>query len=766
MRLIAARSTGHRGAQRSMRFDVDLIYVNAPNGKGKTWLLEVLLMSLAGRHPTAGTGGAPTSSGETIMRQAVGEKVQATTEWRDNEGRRIEVSQTWKRSRKTVKGIATISYPKPVLTVTTADGRGLEQAAAKGYVAATFGDSALYDGETLIGAKASSTARRKLLFSYVVGSPWTVEDLWTHAEAMGVDEEAVIGVFDRPELDTAKFYRPWESGPLVSWMRSTHEELAKIANADAVSVRNSSKALDALEGDPIDGHEVATLKATLDAVKATNRLKLSGLSEAVETELVSAIAEVAKADKREKLEDRRARATAELDAASGETAGAERERVSAALAKVPTEETSASAVQTAREALDAADAKMEADHTAWQTAFRAASDAHEKLSVVRAERGATREAASPLDIAEALLEKLRGVIDDADEAFEAPKCPLCRSTFEPEGSLAEAESDLAALRETLKVEAAAKQLQANARQALLSAFQSADDKTDRLLAAFRASQDARERKRTVLTETTTVASDHTDNRKRLEQEIASLAGATANPARVAALVETAARVERELDELGAVDGALFRGETTQAARSTLAAAQTECDSAEDTATRSLRTADRRLQRKQDAETQRATVLESVARATLSSKAADVFGPTGLQEQILTAGLASFTEAVNECLPEDRRPFRVRFADSRGTSACIFESAMAGAMLPVEALCHGEWVPIEAAIMAGARRHARCPWDGIIIDGVEGVSYENRQALFANLGALQRSGRVGQVIALGCSDSPDAPEGWTVRGVEG
>jgi len=761
MRIKRIESEGHKGARWGVDFDQPLIYLRAPNGAGKSRTLEAFAMAQTGRHPTAGTGDAPTSSGEPILRQAAGDSSLSRVVWVDGDGRIARVTRSWKRSTKLVKGEEQIKYPRPKLIVETFDGkiiRDLKEGDA--YLQKTFGDFDLFSGETLTGSKATSNARREVLFRYM-RSDWDAARIWREAAAFELDEETVRAIFERPDGQTQYGFRE-PAGNVVEWMRTMHKALRDIAKWDNVAAKSAEKALDELEGDTIDGHEVATLAAALDELKAQRQ----AAADKAATEIQAAVAAREQAGaanaKRIELQARLDGLNAQLakvdPARDAEQIASLRQRIASGPAVIGQIQADlATATQEAAVAQEKAETARAARTSAQADAQAADGDYQAAAAGVNG-----TERTGDVDDASYDLQRIVDIIETAEAAWSKARCTLCGFEIPDhddalrygEVRLAELEAadEAAAQRARTKAkrvarllaEATAAKAEATAADVVVKAAEKAESDTLRILRSTTEQlRKARAHLDTLQAELATVESRATgsDGGDRLRAEAATVAEQIATLPEVIADDLTGARLDT-LRSTAADDSAAF-------------------ETAEAKATRDLRTGDRRLQRKQDSESMRARTIEAQQWADRSKRARDAFSPTGLQERVLLAGLDGFVAGVDGCLPESMRPFRVSLVDGRGSPDCVFSAQARGGRRDIGSLSQGERGPVWAAVIAGARAHASCPWKGVTLDNMEGVSYQNRMALFTALSAVHSDGHLTQVVAMGCADSPDCPAGWTV-----
>lgn len=102
--------------------------------------------------------------------------------------------------------------------------------------------------------------------------------------------------------------------------------------------------------------------------------------------------------------------------------------------------------------------------------------------------------------------------------------------------------------------------------------------------------------------------------------------------------------------------------------------------------------------------------------------------------------APLTEAVGA-------PVTIELTDARGGPTCRIH--VGG--VDVASISTGERLRFTAALLVVLGRESRAAWRPVLLDGVEAVSREHREALLSRLVEAVRRGDIDQVIAAGCPD---------------
>jgi hypothetical protein len=107
------------------------------------------------------------------------------------------------------------------------------------------------------------------------------------------------------------------------------------------------------------------------------------------------------------------------------------------------------------------------------------------------------------------------------------------------------------------------------------------------------------------------------------------------------------------------------------------------------------------------------------------------------------------------------PVSIQLTDARGGPTCRIH--VGG--VDVASISTGERLRFVAALLVVLGRASPAPWRPVIIDGIEAVSREHREAFLARLVAAVEAGDVDQVVCAGCPDVVPEVEGVTVIRLE-
>lgn len=801
--IFATGLKGQRGARIALG---PCTYIEGPNATDKSSVADALHLALLGYHPSGGRDGSPVRDLAVMARFAP--QGAAQTEVRallSVDAGELEIVRTWRAEERGEEGL---TYKKGKATVRTGSDL-LHNEEARGYIERTLGRPLFLDAQSWLTLPDD---RRRAALAPFLRCDWTAADVWREAAALAaglldeagqpvppLTEAALAAIFARPAaktlLDGKK--KPWcepgtHAGELLAasgldvqpWLSLAHAFCRAIGAQHQAEIEGLRKAVAELEGDPIDAHAVAELRAAHEAAGVHVEQTAAGYQEQIDRARQEKAALVVRIEAAQQAAAQLAEVQAQIADLDGQLAArAKVDALRAEIAGLAEEgwgEPAPGSLVAARAAVAEEEARLQAARSALQVAQAAQQEAAAELERRRdAARVDERQADAAAAVEQGRVDQLGGKLGALAEqlatlqaaiqaaGWGAPACPLCGSEIDPGRVLpglqatiqaAEQERDAsrerhrqlldAGLRRSAEHVAAvqtqrqqveqAKREQAAAERCL----ETADQAHRRAEQALQSAQARLEILRARLVAAESTGADGAQLAVLRQQE-ADLAARSADARLTTTVLDAELRRLRELQKL-AVETA--KGQQTAALDAYIAG-------------------QRRLERKQNVATLQAECAQAEEDRASALAAAAALGPRGLLGRLLDQGKAPLVDAVNRCLgPLQLGRADLRLLDNRGADICQLGLWLADGSWAETTLSGGESAIVAAGLQLGLQHLGGAPYKLVVIDGAEAVDEltGRRSRLLGQLRSLHEQGLVDQVLVTCCASTPPAAlAGWTV-----
>lgn len=169
---------------------------------------------------------------------------------------------------------------------------------------------------------------------------------------------------------------------------------------------------------------------------------------------------------------------------------------------------------------------------------------------------------------------------------------------------------------------------------------------------------------------------------------------------------------------------------------------------------------RRLERRQQLAQLELRVIEQETRAELAKRAAQAFGPKGLQGVLLGGDVDSFLEASNRAIGPlgfGRLAIRMRDDQQREVFQLVLQH-QDGSSSYEETSSGAESIVIPIGLLAGLHAYGRAPYRVLLLDEVQSLDRARREQVYRAVRGMLAAGELDQAFYFGCPDvEPQLPD---------